>query len=89
MKPVVVEPTTPIRLPKQSAGLNRQGDSDMDSGAEVGEEAVHMQTGFLPVEPVQVSGSTSNSHPATVFTNQTDEETIPLPPLSYFSRNHN
>ena len=30
------------------------------------------------------NNSTSNSHPATVFTNQTDEDPVPLPPHSRF-----
>ena len=57
VKPVVVEPTTPIATPirflKSSAVLKESHvDSDMDSAAEVGEETVHTWTEFLPVEPV-------------------------------------
>ena len=94
----MTEPTTPMTTPtrflKLSAVLNESHvGSDTDNAAEVGEETVHTRTEFLPVkpvlEPVQVSmddsnNSTSNSHPATVCTNQTDEDAVPLPPLSCF-----
>ena len=96
VKPAVMEPTTsittPIKFLKSSAVLNESHvDSDTDSAAEVGKETVHMWTEFLPfepvLEPVQVSmenecNNSTSTHPATVCTNQTDEDPVPLPPLS-------